>query len=236
MRGHRLINAIMKLSVPGLKSTVLSISPVFFIAASDDPFQALLSSFLELTLTNLNFVVSKPTHSIKHYIETTSPPSFSRPCRFSAEKLRAAKAEFNHMLLLGKIHPSSSPLASPLNFAPKRSGDWRLTGDFWRLNTMTVSDRYLIPHIQDFASSLHSCKTFSKLDLVKAYHQIPMNPADIPKTAVTTPFGVFEFLIMHFGLRNTASTFLHFMNEIVRDLDFVYDYIDDILVASASPE
>ena len=63
-----------------------------------------------------------------------------------------------------------------------------------------------------------------------------MNPADIPKTAVTTPFGSFEFLTMPFGLRNAASTFQHFIDEVVRDLDFVYNYIDDILVASASPE
>ena len=63
-----------------------------------------------------------------------------------------------------------------------------------------------------------------------------MEPADVPKTAVITPFGLFEFLRMPFGLRNAAQTFQRFIDEVLRGLHFTYAYIDDVLVASTSPE
>lgn len=83
---------------------------------------------------------------------------------------------------------------------------------------------------------LHQRKIFSTIDLVRAYNQIPVRKEDVPKTTIATPFGLFEFLYMPFGLRNAAQTFQRFINEVLHGLHFCYAYIDDILVASASEE
>jgi hypothetical protein len=157
---------------------------------------------------------------------------FSKPRRLHPKILKEVQKEFQYLMDQGICRPSKSPWASPIHVVPKPDGTYRVCGDYRRLNTVTVPDRYPIPHIHDLTNILHGKKIFSKIDIVRAYFHIPMYEKDIPKTAVTTPFGSFEFLYVNFGLKCAANTFQRFINEVLVNLPFSIAYIDDILIFS----
>jgi hypothetical protein len=152
------------------------------------------------------------------------------------KELAELKTQLQELLDKGYIHPSSSPWGCPALFVKKKDGSLRMCVDYRPLNAVTIKNKYPLPRIDVLFDQLAGAKVFSKIDLRSSYHQIKIRPCDIPKTAFSTRYGLYEFLVMSFGLTNAPTYFMYLMNSMfMTELDkFVVVFIDDILIYSKS--
>ena len=182
-----------------------------------------------------------PDRSVEFVIELVpgTAPISKRPYRMPAEELTELKKQIDELMEKEFIRPSSSPWGCPVIFVKKRDTNVpRLVVDYRPLNAVTIKNKYPIPRITDLFDQLAGATVFSKMDLRSGYHQIKIRKEDIPKTAFTTRYGLYEYTVMSFGLTNAPATFMRLMNSIFHEyLDkFVIIYIDDILVYSKTEE
>ncbi|RLM79741.1 gag-pol [Panicum miliaceum] len=165
-------------------------------------------------------------------------PISKRPYRMDVKDLREHKKQIEEMLAKGFIRPSSSPWGAPVIFVDKKDGSRRMCVDYRSLNDVTIKNKYPLPRIEDLFDQMRGAKVFSKIDLRSGYHQLRIRPEDIPKTAFTTRYGLYEFTVMSFGLTNTPAYIMYLMNKVSMEYidKFVVVFIDDILVYSQNEE
>ncbi|CAG9138302.1 unnamed protein product [Plutella xylostella] len=228
----KLVDRITELAVDTIE--VRTSEESIYVISPDQVYHSILTKFPDILRPMSLKAPAK--HDVIHHIETTGPPVYAKPRPLPPDKYKVAKEEFERMIEMGICKPSKSPWASPLHIVKKKDGGLRVCGDYRRLNSVTLPDRYPIPRIQDFTYQLNKSRVFSKLDLKMAYYWIPLSKEDAEKTAITTPFGLFEFNCMTFGLRNASQTFQRFMHEVLRGTEGCFCFVDDILLHSEDEE
>src|SRR5467141_3473802 len=170
-----------------------------------------------------------------HAVEL-QPDATPKGCKvypLSAFEQKELDAFLKENLESGRIRPSKSPMASPVFFVKKKDGALRLVQDYRALNAMTVKNKYPLLLIPELIAKLRRAKYFTKLDVRWGFNNVCMKEGDEWKAAFRTNRGLFEPLIMFFGLTNSPATFQTMMNDIFKELiteGHVVVYLDDILI------
>lgn len=186
-----------------------------------------------------NVFTNKPGHCTltEHSIRTTTEtPIFQRPYRIPEAKQAAVKDAIEEMLKQRQIQPSNSPWSSPVVLVNKPDGTIRICIDYRKLNEITVSDAYPVPRISDILEKVGNAKFLSHFDLTKGYWQVPLSEDSREKSAFVTPYGLYEFLVMPFGMKTSPATFIRLMDKVLHDEKNVVTYFDDIVIFSDSWE
>ena len=170
---------------------------------------------------------------MKHRISVIDDSPVSQPYRrIPPVQLQEVKQHLENLLAKDIITPSESPYAAPIVVVKKKNGDLRLCCDFRGINAVTRRDAYPLPRMEECIDALAGATVFSTLDLAAGYHQTEVHPEDRHKTAFTTPFGLFEWKRLPFGLCNAPAQFSRVMQQVMNDHLFkiLVLYLDDLLI------
>ena len=173
---------------------------------------------------------------IEHSIDTgTAHPIRLPPYRLPYAYQKTVESELKEMLEEGVISRSNSEWAAPVVLVTKKDGGIRFCVDYRKLNALSKSDSYPMPRVDELIDRLGSAKYISTLDLSRGYWQVLMAKESRQKTAFVTPYGLFQFNVMPFGLQGAPSTFQRMMDQLLRGLeDCAAAYLDDLIVYSTS--
>jgi hypothetical protein len=157
-----------------------------------------------------------PERDVEFVIELKpgTTPISRRSYRMPPNELAELKTQLQDLLEKGFIRPSSSPWGCPAIFIKKKDQTLRMCVDYRPLNEVTIKNKYPLPQIDILFDQLTGAWVFSKIDLRSYYHQIRIRPEDIPKTAFTMRYGLFQYLVMSFGLTNAPAHFTYLMNSV----------------------
>ena len=152
----------------------------------------------------------------------------------SRDELLCLRKELTELLDRNWIRASSSPGGAPVLFVKKPGGGLRFCVDYRSLNSITKKDRYPIPLVKETFRALSHARWFTKLDVSAAFHRIRIKEGDEWKTAFQTRLGLFEWLVMPFGLTGAPAAWQRWINDLLRDYldDFCTAYLDDVLIWS----
>lgn len=181
--------------------------------------------------------VPSRTNQIYHDVDVgDAAPVKQHPYRLNPRKQQYLKEEVKYLLENDFIEPSSSSWSSPCILVPKPDGSYRMCTDYRKVNSVTKTDTFPIPRMDDCIDKLGKAKYVTKFDLLKGFWQVPLTDRAKEISAFVTPEGLYQYKVMPFGMKNSPATFQRLINKVIANLEDCEAYIDDVIIYSETWE